>query len=312
VILTGNLMISDEPRTVFVILGPTGVGKTSLSIRLAQKLSTAIISADSRQFYREMRIGTARPSREELQAVTHYLVGHLSIYDDYNVSKFEAEAIQLLNEIFRNKRTALITGGSGLYIKALCEGIDVLPDPDPTIRENLDALFSREGLPALRSMLKKLDPDFYETVDKANPKRLLRALEVCIATGLPYSSLRKSKPAKREFRIVKIGLYREKAELYNRINMRVDRMMQEGLLDEAKELFPHRHLNALNTVGYKELFACLEGSVSLEEAVEKIKTNSRRYAKRQMTWFRKEEGITWFDASREEDIILFALNECNK
>ncbi len=301
-------MISDDSRLLFVILGPTAVGKTSLSIRIAQKLSTEIISADSRQFYREMKIGTARPSEAELQIVSHHFIGHLSVFDEYNVSRYAVDALQKLDELFRSNRFAILTGGSGLYIHAVCQGIDDLPDPDPALREKLKAVLSQEGLSSLQLKLKELDPAFYAIIDRSNPKRLLRALEVCLTTGKPYSSLRKNIQVNRNFSTVLIGLTREKEELYSRINKRVDQMMSEGLMEEAKSLYPQRDLNALNTVGYKELFRYFAGETSKEKAVEKIKTNSRRYAKRQMTWFRKEPGINWFDAGNEEEIMNFVMN----
>lgn len=303
-------MITDDSHLLFVILGPTAVGKTSLSIHVAQKLSADILSADSRQFYKEMKIGTARPSENELQTVQHHFIAHLSISDAYNVSRFEMDALQKLDELFSSNRFAILTGGSGLYIRAVCQGIDDLPDPDPALREKLKAVFAKEGVRPLQKQLKELDPAFYKIVDRSNPKRLLRALEVCITTGKPYSSLRKNIPGNRNFRTVMIGLTREKDDLYHRINQRVDQMMDQGLLEEAESLYPHRQYNALNTVGYKELFSYFGGEISLEKAIEKIKTNSRRYAKRQMTWFRKEQGINWFDADNEKEIMQFVLNEC--
>ena len=305
-------MISDDSGILFVILGPTAVGKTSLSIRVAQILTAEILSADSRQFYREMRIGTARPAEIELRTVPHHFIGHLSIFDEYNVSRFEADALRKLDELFKFSRFSILTGGSGLYIRAVCHGIDALPDPDPLLREKLKTILADEGLAGLQLQLKALDPDYYNLVDRSNPKRLLRALEVCITTGKPYSSLRKNVPGKRNFRTVMIGLTRDKEELYSRINQRVEGMMSHGLETEASGLFPHRHLNALNTVGYRELFSYFEGKILLDKAVEDIKTNSRRYAKRQMTWFRKEQGITWFDAGDEEEIFRFVRNESQK
>jgi tRNA dimethylallyltransferase len=302
-------MNNDDSRILFVILGPTAVGKTSLSIHIAQKLSAEIISADSRQFYKEMKIGTARPTEAELQTVPHHFIGHISIFDEYNVSRFESDALHKIEDLFRVNRFAIMTGGSGLYIKAVCQGIDDLPDPDPELREKLKMMLAQEGLSLLRQKLKELDPAFYKIVDRSNPKRLLRALEVCITTGKPYSSLRKNIPVKRNFITVPIGLTREKNELNDRINERVDLMMDQGFLEEARNLSPHRHLNALNTVGYKELFQYFDGVISLEKSIEKIKTNSRRYAKRQMTWFRKEQGITWFDATDEDQIMLFVSSQ---
>ena len=307
-ILTGNPMITDDSHLLFIILGPTAVGKTSLSLRIARALPAEILSADSRQFYREMKIGTARPSDEELKAVPHHFIGHLSVFDEYNVSRFETDALRKLDELFTAGHYAVLTGGSGLYIRAVCHGIDDLPDPDPSLREKLKEIFTQDGLPALQEKLKGLDPAFYEIVDRSNPKRLLRALEVCLTTGKPYSSLRKNVPGKRNFRTILIGLTRDKDELNNRINRRVDLMIEQGLIEEARSLYPNRNLNALNTVGYKELFRYFDGEIPLEKAIENIRTNSRRYAKRQMTWFRKEQGITWFDAGHEEEIMKFVIN----
>jgi tRNA dimethylallyltransferase len=292
-------MISDPKHYLLIITGPTAVGKTSLTIRLAQSLKTEILSADSRQFYREMLIGTARPREEELRLVPHYFTGHISIHDEYNASRFESEALDLLSKLFLNHQAVILTGGSGLYINAVRHGIDELPDPDDTLREELKTMYAETGIESLRSKLRLLDPVYYSEVDIANPKRLLRALEVCISTGRPYSELRKKKPKTRDFEIIMIGLTREKEELNRRINERVDRMMEEGLLEEVKSLTPFRHLNALNTVGYKELFPYFDGAISLEAAIENIKTHSRRYAKRQMTWFRKEKAITWFHPDDE-------------
>jgi tRNA dimethylallyltransferase len=296
-------MITDPKKTLLVVTGPTAVGKTSLAMQLARFLATEILSADSRQFYREMRIGTACPKNEELKLVTHHFIGHISIHDEYNVSKFETDALNLLAELFRDHQVVILTGGSGLYINAVCHGIDDLPDPDDTLRKELMAIFAEEGIESLRSKLRMLDPDYYCQVDLANPKRLLRALEVCITTGKPFSGLRKNAPKPRDFNIIKIGLTRDKEELNRRINDRVDRMIGEGLLEEVEELLPFRHLNAMNTVGYKELFPFFSGEISVDQAVANIKTHSRRYAKRQMTWFRKDGSIRWFHPDQEEEII---------
>jgi tRNA dimethylallyltransferase len=293
-------MIIDPKRYLLVITGPTAVGKTALTIHLAQSLKTEILSADSRQFYREMRIGTARPGEKELSLVPHHFIGHISIHDEYNVSRFETDALNLLEQLFMNHQVVIMTGGSGLYINAVCHGIDDLPDPDNSLREELKSVFASEGIEPLRSRLRILDPQYYNKVDLANPKRLLRALEVCIITGMPYSGFRKMKPKIRDFEIIRIGLTRGKVELNRRINDRVDRMMEEGLLEEVKSLIPFRHLNALNTVGYKELFEFFDGIISLDSAVENIKTHSRRYAKRQMTWFRRDRAINWFHPEDNE------------
>ena len=301
---TANQMITDR-KLLLVIAGPTAVGKTSLSIHLAQSLKTEILSADSRQFYSEMHIGTARPSDHELRLVPHHFIGHISIQDEYNVSRFETDALNLITNLFRDHQVVIITGGSGLYLNAVCNGIDDLPDPDNTLREELKLLYIHEGIESLRSKLRLLDPDYYSIVDLANPKRLLRALEVCITTGTPYSALRQNKPKQRDFEIIRIGLTREKQELNDRINKRVDMMMGEGLLDEVRQLLPYRNLNALNTVGYKEFFPYFTGEISLDNAIANVKTHSRRYAKRQMTWFRKDESYKWFHPDQLNEIESF-------
>lgn len=286
-------MIIDSNPTLIVIVGPTAVGKTSAGIHLAKQLQTEIISSDSRQFYKEMSIGTARPTPEELATVPHHFIGHLSIHDTYNVSQFEHDALMKLDELFQKHATVVMVGGSGLYINAVCEGIDELPDPDESLRMELKELLKNEGVETLAAKLKELDSDYYNQVDRANPNRLLRALEVCITTGIPYSKLRKMQPKQRPFQIQKIGLTLPREELNKRIETRVDQMMKDGLLAEVESLLPYRNLNALNTVGYKELFEYLDGNWTLDQAIEKIKTNTRRYAKRQMTWFRRDAGIKW-------------------
>jgi tRNA dimethylallyltransferase len=287
-------MTFHDPLLV-VIAGPTAVGKTTAAIRVARHFSTEIISADSRQFYREMKIGTAVPTEEELSQVKHHFVHHLSIQNPYNVSRFEMDALEIIEGLFSRHRIVVMAGGSGLYINAVCHGIDLLPDPDPDIRANLKELLATSGIGALRDELLLADPEYAKEVDLANPARLIRALEVCRVTGVPYSVLRSNKPKQRPFRILKFGLELPREILNARINSRVDAMMQSGLLQEARRLLPLSHLNALNTVGYSELFAYLQGLTTLEHAVEKIKTHTRRYAKRQMTWFRKDPEMTWFD-----------------
>ncbi len=286
-------MTSDDPLLV-VIAGPTAVGKTSFAINLARRLSTEIISADSRQFYREMNIGTAAPTAEELSKVKHHFVHQLSISDGYNVSRFEEEVLALLDDLFRTCRVVVMTGGSGLYINAVCHGIDQLPDPDPVIREALKEMLATSGIGALQNALRIADPGYALQVDMANPARLMRALEVCRMTGVPYSSLRSNKPKQRPFRTLKLGLDLPRELLYRNINHRVDSMLEAGLYEEALALHPHRLLNALNTVGYRELFDHFEGLTSLEFAVSKIKINTRRYAKRQLTWFKKDPEYQWF------------------
>lgn len=281
-------------KTLIVLLGPTGVGKTDLSIGVARHFDTSIISCDSRQIYREMRIGTAVPSKEQLAAVPHYFIQTISVQDYYNSWQFEVEALAKIGECFETRDVVLMTGGSMLYIDAVCKGIDDIPTIAPELRAALMELYAKEGLEAIRKILKQLDPVFYEQVDLNNAKRVLHAVEVCRMAGVPYSSLRRNTPKDRGFRILKIGLNREREELYKRIDQRVDLMLTEGLEEEARALFPRRHLNALNTVGYKELFDYFEGKTDQEEAVRLIKRNSRRYARKQLSWFRRDEDITWY------------------
>lgn len=295
-------------KTLVVIAGPTASGKTALSVELARHFNCEIISADSRQFYREMKIGTAIPDAESLNEIRHHFIGHLSIVDEYNVARYETEALQLLNSLFHNSNVVLCTGGSGLYIRALCDGMDDFPDADPELRESLNEIFRTKGIEALRSRLHTLDPDYYAVVDLANPKRLIRALEICIATGKPYSRQRTSIKKTRDFNIIKIAIERPRDELFERINRRTDQMMEDGLLDEVISLLPFRHLNALNTVGYKEIFTFLDKQCTLAESIEKIKTNTRRYAKRQMTWFNKEPGFQWLSPHKSVEVIRFIEN----
>ncbi len=284
-------------KTLVIIAGPTAVGKTALCIALAKNFDSEIVSTDARQFYREMNIGTAKPTAEELAQVPHYLINTLSVEQAYDVKQFEKDGLAAIDKIFEKTGIAFATGGSGLFIKTLCEGIDEMPSADPAIRKTLETQLKSEGLDVLTRQLKTLDPEYYQQVDLANPQRVLRALEVCLSTGKSYSSFRKSgnKKQKRPFSILKIGLERERDELYNRINRRVDDMLNQGLFEEAKQLYPYRKLNALQTVGYQEIFGYLENQYDWEEAVRLIKRNSRRYAKRQMTWFRKDKEIRWFE-----------------
>lgn len=284
-----------KQKTIYFVVGPTAVGKTSFAIQLAKYLNTEIISADSRQFFREMNIGTAIPSEEELGQVKHHFIANLSIHETYNVSSFEQDALSLCYKLFQSKDSVVVVGGSGMYLDALAYGIDDLPDASLELRMDLKRLYDKEGIEALQEKLEKLDPVFYAEIDKQNPKRLLRALEVCLTSGKPYSELRLGQKKKRDFTIRWIGLEQDRAALNERINKRVDLMLEAGLLDEVKQLYPFKRMNALNTVGYKEFFAWLDGGESCEWAVEKVKTNSRRYAKRQMTWFRKNEDIMWFN-----------------
>jgi len=297
-------MFQDNSKsTLIVIEGPTAVGKTAFAIALAKNLHTSVISADSRQFYRELSIGTARPTQEEMDGVTHHFLGHLSIHDYYNVSRFEQDVVVLLHSLFSDNQYVIMAGGSGLYIDAVANGIDDFPDPDPELRSYLKGLLRDEGIEKLRSLLLEHDPVYYRSVDLMNPVRLQRALEVVLSTGKPFSELRAGQPKTRDFNIVKIGLNLPREVLFERIAKRVDKMMQDGLLDEAKALLPFRHLTALNTVGYKEIFEYLDGNVTLQQAVENIKTNTRRYAKRQLTWFKRDQEVKWFEPGQLSEVL---------
>ncbi|NVO18368.1 MAG: tRNA (adenosine(37)-N6)-dimethylallyltransferase MiaA [Bacteroidetes bacterium] len=292
-----------NPFTLIIIAGPTAVGKTRFAIELAEHLRTEIISADSRQFFKELNIGTAKPSEEELQAVPHHFIGQLSIHDYYNVSRYEQDVMEILSSLVRKHQYVIMTGGSGLYIDAVCRGVDDFPDPDPELRSYLKGLLADEGIEKLQEILKLKDPDYYITVDLANPNRLIRALEVTMATGVPFSSQRMNQPRQRNFNIIKIGLELPRQELVGRIHFRVDQMIENGLIDEARELYIYKHLNALNTVGYKELFEYFDGYVTLEQAIENIKTHTRRYAKRQLTWFRKDKEYKWFGPGDVQEVL---------
>lgn len=288
-------------KVLKVLEGPTAVGKTALAIQWAKRYGTEIVSADSRQFYKELNIGVARPSEAELAEVPHHFIACKSVEDYYSVSRYEEEALALLERLFARYDTVILAGGSGLYVNAVCNGIDELPDPSPALRQELKNLLQEKGIGHLQQKLKELDPVFYEKIDLQNSVRLRRALEVCLTTGKPYSSLRTNPRKKRPFAIERYVLDRPKEELYHRINLRVDLMMQSGLLDEAKALYPHRALNALQTVGYRELFDYFDGKISLEQAVTDIKTHTRRYAKRQLTWLRAQENVTWIDARQRQE-----------
>jgi len=281
-------------KNLIVLLGPTGVGKTELSLQLASKFESPIISADSRQLYKDLVIGTAAPTAEELNRIKHYFVGSLELTDYYSASQFEEDVIQLLENLHQSHETVIMSGGSMMYIDAVCKGIDDIPTIDETLRAEVFALFEKEGLEPIRQQLKILDPVFYNQVDLQNHKRVIHALEICLMTGKPYSSFRTNSIKKRPFEILKIGLTRDREELYERINSRVDKMMEDGLLDEARSVYPYRHLNSLNTVGYKELFRFFDGEWSLDFAIEKIKQNSRIYSRKQMTWFKRDKEIAWF------------------
>lgn len=285
------------------IVGPTAIGKTALSIELAKHFSTDIISADSRQFFKEMSIGTAKPAAEEMQNIKHHFIDSHSISEDYNVGKFEAEAIDLLDNLFTKKDVIIMVGGSGLYIDAVCKGFDELPEAKPEIRNKISTLLATKGIESLQKLLKELDPVYYQQVDLMNPQRLSRALEVCMSTGKPYSDLRAGKVKQRNFRTIKIGLNTVREIMYNNINKRVDKMMEQGLLDEVKKLINYKNKNALQTVGYKELFDYIENKTTLNAAVELIKQHTRNFAKRQLTWFKRDEEIQWFEPNEKEKII---------
>ena len=295
-------------KTLIVITGPTAVGKTRLCIDIAKHFDIPVINADSRQIYKELKIGTASPTEEEMLGVKHYFIGTLSLEDYYSASLYEQQVLALLEEQFKEKNYALMSGGSMMYIDAVCNGIDDIPTIDDKTRETMKRRLQEEGLPKLCEELQRLDPEYYEIVDRQNPKRVVHALEICTMTGRTYTSFRKREKKQRPFHIVKIGLNRDREELYERINTRVDQMMAEGFLKEAEGLFHRKSLNALNTVGYKELFDYLEGRWTLEEAVERIKGNTRRYARKQLTWFKKDEQVKWFHPDQKEDIINYILS----
>ncbi|MBW6499424.1 MAG: tRNA (adenosine(37)-N6)-dimethylallyltransferase MiaA [Bacteroidales bacterium] len=300
---------TSSDKTLVVVTGPTGVGKTSLSIDLAGHLQTEILSADARQFYRELSIGTAAPTPEELARVKHHFVGHLSVNDYYNVSMYEEQALALLEKLFSTHDYVVLAGGSGLYIDAVCRGFDVLPPVDAEIREQVDQVYREGGLDALRLWLRSVDPEFYLQVDLANPNRMKRAIEVFLTTGKKFSELRTRKANLRPFRVKTIVADRPRQELFGRINQRVDQMVADGLIEEALHFFRMKHLNALNTVGYKELFDWLAGTCTLSQAIEKIKTNTRRYAKRQITWFKRYPDTQWVHPDDVKGIISLLVEK---
>jgi len=290
---------------LIVLLGPTGVGKTDISIGLAKHYNCDIISADSRQFFHEMKIGTAVPTDTQLQEIKHHFIRFLSVNDYYSSSLFERDVMSMLPGLFERNSFVIICGGSGMYIDAVCNGTDDIPDVDPEVRQKIFIKYKEEGIEGLRIALKLLDPDYYTKVDLKNPKRIMRALEICESTGRPYSSFLKKQKRKRDFEILKIGIKRTRKDLYDRINQRVSDMIDEGLEEEAKSLYNLRHLNALNSVGYREFFEYFDGKISRDQAIELIKRNTRRFAKRQMTWWSKDLEIKWFEADQEDEIINF-------
>lgn len=291
--------------SLIVITGPTAVGKTELCIDIAKYYGVPIINADSRQIYRELKIGTATPTEEQLKSVKHYFVGSISIDNYYNASMYEQDVLTLLDKQFKHSPIQLLTGGSMMYIDAVCNGIDDIPTIREDIREEMKERYANEGLEALCEDLRRLDPKHYEIVDKKNYRRVIHALEICYQTGRTYTSFRRQEKKQRPFKIIKIGLNREREELYHRINLRVDQMMTDGLLDEVQSLQSKRTNNALNTVGYKEMFTYLDGTWSLEEAVERIKGNTRRYARKQLTWFKRDEEMRWFHPQQKENILKY-------
>jgi len=294
-----------QDKTLIVITGPTAVGKTDLCLTIAERWGIPIINADSRQVFRELHIGTAAPTPQQMQRAHHYFVGTQSVADYYSASIYEQEAMELLTQLFSNNDYALLSGGSMMYIDAVCNGIDDIPTVDDSTRALMKQRLATEGLEALVEELRRLDPTHYEMVDRQNPRRVVHALEICHMTGRPYSSFLKAEKKQRPFRIIKIGLNRSRDELYKRINDRVDNMMNQGLLDEARNMVAYRHCNALNTVGYKELFNYFDGLWTLDEAVERIKGSTRRYARKQLTWFKRDTAVKWFHPDDHESITNY-------
>ena len=298
-------------KYLVVIAGPTASGKTATAIQVAKALGTEIISADSRQFYKELPIGTAAPTKEEQSEVQHHMIHNLNVEDKYDVADYENDVLALLKKLFINHDAVVLTGGSGLFIDAVCKGLDSIPDISEEVRNKVNKLYEEGGLFALQNEVKRLDPEYYNIVDKYNPRRLQRAVEVCYQTGLTYSSFRNNTAKVRDFKIIKVALLWDRNELISRINLRVEKMVSEGLLEEAKAMYPKRHLNSLNTVGYKELFEHFDGKATLNEAIEHIKINTRQYAKRQMTWLRKNNDYQWFTIDEIPEMINYIKSTIN-
>lgn len=298
-------------KYLVVIAGPTASGKTATAIQVAKALGTEIISADSRQFYKELPIGTAAPTKEEQAEVQHHMIHNLNVEDKYDVADYENDVLQLLKKLFIKHDFVVLTGGSGLFIDAVCKGLDSIPDISDETRNRVNKLYEEGGLFALQNEVQRLDPEYYNIVDKYNPRRLQRAVEVCYQTGLPYSSFRNNTAKPRDFKIIKVALFWDRNELISRINIRVEKMVSEGLIEEAKTMYPKRHLNSLNTVGYKEIFEHFDGKTSLNEAIEHIKINTRQYAKRQMTWLRKNNDYQWFTIEEIPEMINYIKSIIN-
>lgn len=297
--------MSKNKHNLIVLVGPTGVGKTELSLNIAEAYNSPIISADSRQLYADLKIGTAAPTAEQMKRVKHYFVGTLQLTDYYSAAQYEMEVIKVLDSLFQEKNTILLTGGSMMYVDAVCKGIDDIPTVDNDTREMMMEKYEKQGLEQLCNELKLLDPKYYSIVDLKNPKRVIHALEICYMTGKTYTSFRTGNKKERPFNIIKIGLSREREELYERINKRVDIMIEEGLIDEVKSVYEHKNLNSLNTVGYKEIIKYLDGEWDLQFAIEKIKQNSRIYSRKQMTWFKRDEEIKWFHPDNVKEIMEY-------